>query len=72
MFLPLPVMITINQTVYALFNVPNYIKGLLWLRNAFIFYFWKAFHFYLFGSSDQTNNGSEISDPDVLICKYRK
>jgi hypothetical protein len=28
--------------------------------------------FYLFGSSDQTNNGSEISDPNVLICKYRK
>jgi hypothetical protein len=27
-------------------------------------------HFYLFGSSDQTKNGSEISDPDVLICKY--
>jgi hypothetical protein len=28
--------------------------------------------FYLFGSSDQTNNGSEISDPNVLICKIRK
>jgi hypothetical protein len=28
-----------------------------------------VFHsFYLLGSSDQTNNGSEISDPDVLIC----
>jgi hypothetical protein len=25
--------------------------------------------FYLFGSSDQTNNGSEISDPDAVNCK---
>jgi hypothetical protein len=28
--------------------------------------------FYLFGSSDQTNNGSEISDPDAVNCKCRK
>jgi hypothetical protein len=28
--------------------------------------------FYLFGSSDQTNNGSEISDPDAVYCKCRK
>jgi hypothetical protein len=26
----------------------------------------------LFVSSDQTNNGSEISDPDMLICKNQK
>jgi hypothetical protein len=29
-------------------------------------------YLYLFESSDQTNNGSEISDPDALICKCRK
>jgi hypothetical protein len=29
------------------------------------------FHFYLFGSSDQTNNGSETSDPDAVNCKIR-
>jgi hypothetical protein len=28
--------------------------------------------FYLFWSSDQTNNGSEISDFNMLICKNRK
>jgi hypothetical protein len=29
-------------------------------------------HFYLFGSSDQTNNGSEISESNVVNCKRRK
>jgi hypothetical protein len=29
-------------------------------------------HFYLIGSLDQTNNGSEISDTDMHICKNRK
>jgi hypothetical protein len=27
---------------------------------------------YLFGSSDHINNGSEISDPDMLIAKICK
>jgi hypothetical protein len=29
----------------------------------------ERFTFYVFGSSDKTSNGSEISDPDMLICK---
>jgi hypothetical protein len=32
----------------------------------------KNVHFYLFGSSDQTNNGSEISESDAVKCKCRK
>jgi hypothetical protein len=28
--------------------------------------------FYLFGSSDQTNNGSEISESNAVNCKCRK
>jgi hypothetical protein len=43
----------------ALENYLNHL--LLWL-----------FGFNLFGSSDQTNNGSEISDPDYVNCKCRK
>jgi hypothetical protein len=31
-----------------------------------------SFHFYLFGSSDQTNNGIEISDSNAVNCKCRK
>jgi hypothetical protein len=32
----------------------------------------KQMHFYLFGSSDQTNNGSEISESNAANCKCRK
>jgi hypothetical protein len=34
--------------------------------------FSEPFSIYLFGSSDPTNNGREISEPDVFISKCRK